>query len=38
MPQDAEIVTPSDVWIDLYVGFDCIKEGIIDDEKVVIIK
>lgn len=38
MPQNTEIVTPSDVWIDLYVGFDSIEEEMIDGEKVVIIK
>ena len=38
MPQDAEVVTPSDVWIDLYVGFDIVKEKIVDNEKVVVIR
>lgn len=38
MPQDAEIITPSDTWLDLYIGFDTIKEDILDDEKVVILK
>lgn len=38
MPQEAEVVTPSDVWLDLYVGFDTIEEDILDDEKVVILK
>lgn len=38
MPQDAEIITPSDTWLDLYVGFDTIEEDILDDEKVVIIR
>lgn len=38
MPQEAEVVTPSDVWLDLYCGFETIEEDIIDDEKVVILK
>lgn len=38
MPQEAEVVTPSDVWLDLYCGFESIEEDILDDEKVVIIK
>lgn len=38
MPQNAEVVTPSDVWLDLYCGFKTIEEDIIDDEKVVIIR
>ena len=38
MPQEAEVVTPSDVWLDLYCGFDSIEEKILDDKKVVIIK
>lgn len=38
MPQEAEVVTPSDVWLDLYCGFDTIEEKILDDEKVVIIR
>lgn len=38
MPQEAEVVTPSDIWLDLYCGFDTIEEKILDDEKVVIIR
>lgn len=38
MPQEAEVVTPSDIWLDLYCGFDIIEEKILDDEKVVIIR
>ena len=38
MPQDAEIVTPSEEWINLYIGFDIVKEKIIDNERVVVIK
>lgn len=38
MSQDAEVVTPSDIWLNLYVGFDSIEEEMIDGEKVVIIK
>ena len=38
MPQEAEVVTPSDVWLDLYCGFDTIEEDIVNDEKMVIIR
>lgn len=38
MPQEAEVVTPSDVWLDLYCGFETVEEDICDDEKVVVIK
>lgn len=38
MPEDAEVVTPSDVWLDLYCGFDTIEEKILDGDKVVIIR
>lgn len=38
MPQDAEVITPSDTWLDLYVGFESIKEEILDGDTVVIIR
>lgn len=38
MPQDAEIITPSDTWLDLYIGFDIVKKDILDGDTVVILK
>lgn len=38
MHQDAEVVTPSDVWIDLYVDFNVVEEEIVNDERVVILR
>lgn len=38
MPQDAEVITPSDTWLDLYVGFDIVKKEILDGDTVVILK